>query len=262
MTDDFFVARPVEKNPSRGRRWVIGLVVAIVLLVLGIVALIAGDGIARNIAEDVVKTQVEQKLPETVEADVDVSIEGDWVIVQLLSGTLERVVLSDDAAVIDGVPMGLEVTASRVPTDIEQPVGRVDAVATLDEDALNSFVEMPGNDPTLQFGDGTLAYEDGTALFGLRISYLLRVIPEAAGTSLVFTPDSAEVTTDLGTIDLQSVLDLIVGDAPVTVCVANYLPEGAQLTGLEVAPDAAELSLGISDVVLDGALLDSRGTCG
>lgn len=262
MTDDFFVARPIEKNPSRGRRWVIGLVVAIVLLVLGIVALVAGDGIARNIAEDVVKTQVEQRLPETIEADVDASIEGDWVILQLLSGRLERVVLSDDSAVVDGVEMGVRITATDVPTDIEQPVGHVEAVATLDEDALNSFVTMPGNDPTLQFGDGTLAYEDGTALFGLRISYLLRVIPEAAGTSLVFTPDSAEVTTDLGTLDLQSVLDTIVGDAPITVCVANYLPEGAQLSGLEVTPEAAELTLGISDVVLDGDLLESRGTCG
>lgn len=262
MTDDFFVARPIEKNPSRGRRWIIGLVVAIVLLVLGVVALVAGDGIARNIAEDVVKTQVEQKLPDTVEADVDVSIEGDWVIAQLLSGKLERLVLSDDAAVIDGVQMGIKITATDVPTDIEKPVGHVDAVATLDQTALNSFVTMPGNDPELVFGDGTLAYEDSTALLGIQISYLLRVVPQAAGTSLVFTPDSAEVTTDLGTIDLQTVLDRVVGTDPVTICVANYLPEGAQLTGLEVTPDAAKLTLGLSDVVLSGDLLRSRGTCG
>ncbi|RUR01172.1 DUF2993 domain-containing protein [Labedella endophytica] len=262
MTDDFFVARPVEKNPSRGRRWVIGLFVAIVLLVLGVVALIAGDGIARNIAQDVVKTQVEQRLPENVEADVDVAIEGDWVIVQLLSGRMERIVLSDDAAVVDGVPMGMEITALDVPTDIEEPVGRVDAVATLDEEALNAFVTMPGNDPDLRFGDGTLSYEDGTAFLGIQISYLLSVIPEAAGTSLIFTPDSAEITTDLGTVDVQPILDRLVGDSPVTVCVANYLPEGAQLTGLEVTPEAAELTLGISNVVLDGDLLESRGTCG
>jgi hypothetical protein len=262
MTDDFFVARPVEKNPSRGRRWVIGLVVAIVLVVLGIVALIAGDTIARNIAEDVVKTQVEQRLPETVEADVDVSIEGDWVIAQLFSGRMERVVLSDDSAVVDGVEMGVEITATDVPTDIEEPVGHVDAVATLGEDALNAFVTMPGNDPTLLFGDGTLSYEDSTAFLGIQLSYLVSVIPEAAGTSLVFTPDSAEVTSDFGSVDVSGLLDRIVGDSPVTVCVANYLPEGAQLTGLDVAPESAELTLGLSNVVLSGDLLESRGSCG
>lgn len=262
MTDDFLVARPVEKNPSRGRRWVIGLVVAIVLLVLGAVALVAGDGIARNIAEDVVKTQVEQRLPENVEADVDVAIEGDWVIAQLVTGKLERVVLSDDSAVVDGVGLGMEVTASGVPTDIEQPVDRVSVVASLDEEALNTFVTMPGNDPELQLGDGTLSYEDGTAFLGIQISYLLSVVPEAAGTSLILTPDSAEVTTPLGTVDLQAVVDRVVGDAPVTICVAEYLPEGVQLTGLDVTPEAADLTLAVSDVVLSGDLLESRGTCG
>jgi hypothetical protein len=262
MTDDFFVARPVEKNPSRARRWIIGLVVAIVLVVLGVVALFAGDSIARAIAEDVVTSQVEQRLPENVEADVDVSIEGDWVIAQLLSGRLDRVVMSDRSAVVDGVPLGVSITATDVPTDIEQPVGHIDATATLDETALNDFIAMPGNDPTLRLGDGTLAYEDASAFLGIQFSYLLSVVPQAAGTSIVFTPESAEFTTDLGTLDLDAVLERVVGDDPVTVCVANYLPEGAQLTGLDVTPDAADLTLSMSNVELSSDLLESRGTCG
>jgi hypothetical protein len=262
MTDDFFVAQPVEKNPSRGRRWAIGLIVAIVLLVLGVVALFAGDSIARGIAEDVVKDQVEQRLPENVEADVDVAIEGDWVIAQLASGTLERVVLSDADAVVDGVPLGIEITAQRVPTDIEEPVGHIDAVATLDETALNAMVTLPGSDPTLTFGDGTLAYEDSTAFLGIQFGYLLSVVPEAAGTSILLTPDSAEVTSDLGSADVSGVLDRLVGEAPLTVCVATYLPEGVQLTGIAVTPQAADLTLSVSNVELSGELLDSRGTCG
>lgn len=262
MTDDFFVAQPIERNPSRGRRWLIGLIVAIVLLVLGIAALVGGDSIARGIAEDVVKGQVEQRLPEQVEADVDVAIEGDWVIAQLLGGMLERVVLSDPDALVDGVPLGMALTLHDVPTDIEQPVGRIDAVATLDEEALNTLVVLPGNDPTLGFGDGTLSYSESTAFLGVQVDYLLSVVPQAAGTSIVFTPDSAEVTSDLGSVDVSGLLDRLTGDAPVTVCVADYLPEGAQLTGLDVEPDAADLRLSMSDVVLSGDLLASRGSCG
>ncbi len=262
MTDDFFVARPVEKSSSRGRRWAIGLFVAIALLVLGVIALFAGDSIARAIAQDVVKGQVEQRLPENVEADIDVAIEGDWVIAQLIVRRLERVVLSDDDAVIDGVPAGVEVTLTDVPTDVKEPVGHIDATATLDETALNAFVTMPGGDPTLQLGDGTLAYENSSAFLGVQFSYLLSVVPQAAGTSIVLTPDAAEVTTDLGTVDLGDALDRLVGDTPVTVCVADYLPEGAQLTGFEVTPDAADLTLSMSDVVLSGALLESHGSCG
>lgn len=262
MTDDFFVAQPVEKNPSRGRRWIIGLVVAIVLVVLGIVALVAGDSIARAIAEDVVKNQVEQRLPETVEADIDVSIEGDWVIAQLVSGRLENVVMTDDDAVLDGVPVGIRIDATDVPTDVKQPVGHIDATATLDEAALNAFVTLPSGDPTMRLGDGTLAYENSSAFLGIQFSYLLSVVPQAAGTSLVLTPQSAEVTTDLGTVDVAPLLDRLVGDAPVTVCVADYLPENAQLTGLEVRPEAADLTLSMSNVKLSGALLESRGSCG
>lgn len=262
MTDDFFVARPVEKNPSRARRWVIGLVVAIVLIVLGVVALIAGDSIARAIAEDVVKSQVEQRLPENVEADVDVSIEGDWVIGQLLTGRLENVIMSDDDAVVDGIPVGFRIDATGVPTDVKQPVGHIDATATLDATALNSFITMPAGDPDLTLGDGTLAYENSSAFLGIQFSYVLSVTPQAAGTSLILTPEAAELTTDLGSVDVAPVIERLVGDAPVTVCVANYLPEGAQLTGLEVSPESADLTLSMSNVKLSGALLESRGSCG
>jgi hypothetical protein len=46
------------------------------------------------------------------------------------------------------------------------------------------------------------------------------------------------------------------------VCVAEYLPEGAQLTALAVTPEAADLTISMSDVELSGALLESRGSCG
>jgi hypothetical protein len=262
MTDDFFVARPVEKNPSRARRWVIGLVVAIVLIVLGVIALFAGDSIARAIAEDVVKSQVEQRLPENVEADVDVSIEGDWVIAQLLSGRLENVVMTDEDAVLDGVPVGIHIDATDVPTDVKQTVGHIDATATLDAAALNSFLTLPAGDPELSLGDGTLAYENSSAFLGIQFSYLLSVTPQAAGTSLILTPESAELTTDFGSVDVAPVIERLVGDAPVTVCVAEYLPEGAQLTALAVTPEAADLTISMSDVELSGALLESRGSCG
>lgn len=246
---------------SAGRRWLTaGIVIVIVVAIFGALAFVV-DWLARGIAEDAVKVAVQSKLPDEVDADVDVEIGGDWVLLQYLSGTMDEVTISDDSASINGVPLAMSVTASRVPTNLEAPVGDIRVTASLGPDALNGMLTLPGNDPQLSLGDGTLGYADSVSAFGLDLGYQVTAAAQPDGTDILLTPQDVAITSDAGNLDVSAITSQILGGGPIRVCVADYLPVGVTIESIGVTPEAATLVLTGSDLVLSGALAN-RGSCG
>ena len=61
-------------------------------------------------------------------------------------------------------------------------------------------------------------------------------------------------------IDLKELLGSLADD-PITVCVAQYLPEGATVDSLDVVPGGATAHLSAKDFVLDEDSLNTLGSC-
>src|SRR5690606_29152093 len=70
------------------------------------------------------------------------------------------------------------------------------------------------------------------------------------GTDVLLTPESAEVTTVIGDLDLSGLVEQIVGSEPIRICVAEKLPEGVTISGIEVRNGLATLDLSASNFVL------------
>jgi hypothetical protein len=85
--------------------------------------------------------------------------------------------------------------------------------------------------------------------------------PTTTADSLVLTPTDAELTTPAGSLELGGLLPLILGQPALTVCLVDSLPEGMAVTGVDVTPERARLSLDASSFLLTEESLSSRGTC-
>ncbi|ARJ05596.1 hypothetical protein GCM10010988_06980 [Cnuibacter physcomitrellae] len=233
--------------------WLIGIVV--VLGVLVVVADIAG----RAYAEGRVADEIESRLPAGVEGDVDVTIGGGSFLAQLASGRIDQVDLDAPSLVANGVPFSAHVTATGVPTDLTRPVEHATGTFALDQAAVDSVVTLPEG-ASLQLGDGTVSYDQTGEFLGIQLGYTVTGEVTAQGTSVRIEPTGAELTQGSNALDVSGLLDRVIGSA-VTVCVAQYLPQGVSLQTLEVTPGQASVVATLDDFVLDESTLSTLGTC-
>ena len=253
---------PEPARTSPARRWITGLTIVAVAVIVVIGGAFLAETVARGFTEDAVAAAVEANLPANVEGTVDADIGGDWVILQLLSGRMQEVTVSSDDVTFDGVPIGfLSVTASGVPVDLKGAADSVEATATLDEAALNELLTMPGNDPQLILGDGAVTYEDSTTVLGFTVGYLVSATLEPDPAGVLLTPESAELTSDIGSLDVSRILEGLLGGEPVLLCTADRLPEGVSVSRILVTEGSATLGLSATDFTLTMSALRSKGEC-
>jgi hypothetical protein len=251
---------PVRK-PAR-RRALTALIVLVVAALVVVGGAFLAEYITRGVAEDAVAVAVESNLPSNVDGTVDVDIAGDWVLLQLISGRMDEVTLSSDDASVDGIPVEkVTLTASGVPIDLKSAVDDIDATLSLDQPALNELLTLPGNDPQLVLGDGTVGYEDSMTVFGVPIGYLATASLLPDGADVLLTTQGAELTSTVGNLDVSGLLDRIVGSEPLRICVADRLPAGVTISTIEVRDGVANLSLAASDFTLSASSLRSTGEC-
>lgn len=241
-------------------------VTAVVILVVAALVVVGGaflaEYITRGVAEDAVAVAVESNLPSNVDGTVDVDIAGDWVLLQLISGRMDDVTITSDDVTFDGIPVeNVVVTASGVPIDLKVPVEDITATVTLDQATLNQVLTLPGNDPDVSLGDGTVGYEDSTTVIGIPVGYAVTAGLSPDGTDVLVATQSAELTTELGSIDLSGLVDRVLGAEPVRVCLADRLPVGVSISAIDVRDGVAHLGLAASDFLLSGSSFRATGEC-
>ncbi|WP_382305282.1 DUF2993 domain-containing protein [Herbiconiux sp. UC225_62] len=259
MSTEFHVA-PTE--PAAPRRhslrwlwWLIGIVVVLAVLVV-----VADIGF-RAYAEGQAESEIESQLPDSVQGDVDVQIGGFSFLGQLLAGSFGEVQLDAPALTVNGVPISAHVVARDVPSDLTQPVGDIEAAVSMDQDAVNGIVELPG-DATLVLGREGVSYEGSVTVFGIELGYRVTGEVTASGTDVVIQPQKATLTQGSNDVDvdLGSILGGLTKD-PITVCVAQYLPQSAEVDSLEITDGRATAHLTARDFVLSDDSLKNLGTC-
>ncbi|MDQ0574787.1 LmeA family phospholipid-binding protein [Agromyces albus] len=253
-------AAPAARRRRPRRRAGCGIAIVVFLIVV-VALLVVADVITRNITEQRTREQIQASLPAGVEGEVDVSIGGFSMIAQLLAGTIDHVELSAPQLLVEGVPLDVDVVAEGVPIDLAAPVAKVDATIEIGQDAVNRLVTVPGVDGGLTFGEGTIGYEGTTDLLGVTVDYSVAAKPTAAGDSVLLEPVDVTVGTGGAAIDVSELVTRLVGDDPLDVCVAQYLPEGVDVSSITVAPGTAHIELDAQRITLDRASLEQTGRC-
>ena len=208
---------------------------------MALVALVVvADVVVRNIAEARFAEEIEANLPDGVEGDVGVTIGGLSVIAQYLSGTMQHVELSAPELDVEGVPIAVDVVGEGVPVDLALPVEHLTATIEADAAAVNRLIDVQGIEGELAFGDGTVGYTDSVRFLGFPIEFTVTARPTAAGDTVLLEPVGVEVAAGGGSIDVSGIVDRLLGDDPIPVCVAEHLPGGVEVQQITVEPDGCE----------------------
>lgn len=252
---------------ARKRRGVAALVISLALVAGLVVAFFIVDAGLRSYAEDRARTEIGNNLPDGATGDVDVSIGGVSVIAQYLAGSFDRVELDAPKFAIGGVPAAVRIVAAGVPVDRTKPVRDVTGTVDLGEASVNALLAAGGTttdsttDAELTLGTGEVSYSGTFPLFDFELGYEATATPSASADSLLFTPTAAELTSGFGVLDLSRAIPLILGQDPLSICVAQYLPDGVTLTGVDVTPDRARVKLESSTLMLTRQSLTTLGSC-
>ncbi|WP_104163223.1 LmeA family phospholipid-binding protein [Cryobacterium sp. N22] len=257
-------------TPPKRRRPARRLLVALIVLVALVGVFFAVDAGLRSYAQNRIASEIDAGLPAGVSGDVDVVVGGASVIVQYLTGSFERVALTAPTLTVNDVPASVSIVATGVPTDTTQPVGHVAGTIDLDQAALNTLLQTAlaeaDADPAarnaeLELGADQVTYTGELSVFGLPIGYEATATPSVTADSLVLTPTDARVTSGAGGLDLSGLLDLALGNEPISVCMAVYLPQGVTLTDVETTPERARITLESSTLTLTEQSLSTLGSC-
>ncbi|QTX05171.1 LmeA family phospholipid-binding protein [Agromyces archimandritae] len=246
-------ARPAR---SRGRGWFIALGV-VVLLAVG---LVAAEFIVRGQIEQRISGEAEQNLPEGITGEVTTELGGFSVLAQLIAGRFDEVHLSAPELSFRGDALSAEVHAYGVPLAEGGTVGHAEGELSVDAAILAEQLEVPG-DGAFTLGDGTISYGDSTSFLGQEIGFTVTATPAAAGTAILLQPESVEVNWGGASLDLGGLADRITGSEPVSLCVADRLPEGVEVRHVGVTPERATVRVAASGFPLDAEMLERPGSC-
>ena len=248
---------------ARKRRGPGCLILCVVLVGLLVGAYFLADNGLRAFAEGQAEQQIADALPASVTGDMSVSIGGVSVIAQYFSGSFDHVELTAPDLTADGVPASVRIVATDVEPKLGGSIGQVEATIDLTPETLNSLAHQAGTpaETTLVLGDDAVTYAGTVAVAGFPIGYQATATPSVTETALVFTPTAAEVTTGLGSLDVSGILPIILGQTPISVCVAKYLPAEVALSSVNVTPERARITLESSTMVLTKQSLATLGTC-
>jgi hypothetical protein len=218
-----------------------GLVVIGVVLVGG---LVAGDRYAESRAEEYAVGVVSQNLPTTQPPVVD--IKGFPFLTQLMSGTLGEVTATAAGATLEGIPVtDIAVDATQVavrPPAGQQPsAGHATVAATIPPASLEKVLKDTTGLTVQLAVDGSAVKASGTVL-GLPLT--LDLVPKVEGGKLL--------------VDAQA---LRLGGREIT---AQSLPSAlrSQVSGIEVPVEGlpAGLALRRADIVPSGVRVTADGT--
>lgn len=255
---------------AKRRRPARRLLVTLIVLLALVGIFFAADAGLRGYAQNRVASEIDAGLPAGVTGDVDVAIGGTSVIVQYLTGSFERVELTAPTLTVNDVPASVSIVATGVPTDTSQPIGHVDGTIDLDQAALNALLQTAlaeadaapaARDAELELGTDTVTYTGEMSVFGLAVGYQATATPSVTADSLVLTPTDAQVTSGAGSLDVSGLVNLALGENPISLCVAGYLPQGVTLSDVQTTPARARITLESSTLTLTEQSLTTLGSC-
>lgn len=246
-------------RPKR-RRW--PWVVLIVVIVLAVLA-VAAELIARAVLPGVVRSIVVEQLDLPADQQLDVETQG-LVLPQLIGGTLDTLRLSTDSVTLEGITGAADVTATGVPLR-GGDLGGATGTIRIDQAEFTSLLEgteLPIEE--VEFDAPNATVSGSIAVFGATVPLSLTLTPGAVDGDLELTPVAASIGgLDIDLDQVGSTLGSL-GQGltePQRVCIADQLPAGLTLTGLEIVDGTAVIDLDVDGAIVSDTSLQEPGVC-
>ncbi|PKQ33440.1 MAG: DUF2993 domain-containing protein [Actinobacteria bacterium HGW-Actinobacteria-11] len=252
-----------EQSPegaTRRRRWPwVLLVVVIVLAAL----VVAAEFVARAVLPGIVRSIVVEQLDLPADQQLDVETQG-LVLPQLIGGNLESLRLSTDSVTLEGITGAAEVMATDVPLR-GGDLGGASGTIRIDQGQFTSLLagtDLPIESVELEAPNATVS--GSITVFGASVPLALTVTPGVVDGDLELTPVAASIGgLDIDLDRVGSTLGSLGQEVtkPQRVCIADQLPAGLTLTGLEIVDGAAVIDVDVDGAIVTDTSLQDKGVC-
>ncbi|MGN8552516.1 UNVERIFIED_CONTAM: DUF2993 domain-containing protein [Microbacterium sp. SLM126] len=256
----------VAEPPRRRRRvwpWIVALVI---IVALAVAAFFIAEAVARDMVERTVKNEISKQLSLPADQEVDVEVPG-LLIPQLIGGSLDQVTVSSQDVPVGAFEGDVTVTATEVPIQQGVDMGGATATVTLDEEQLRSLMATVEGFPadTLGLAAPNVTMSTELQFFGIEFPIGVALTPSVSDGDLVLTPASFELAgaqIDAGALSdrFGALADIVVRDW--SVCLAQYIPAGVTLTGVEVVGDTLVAEADVDGAIVTDPALQANGSCG
>jgi len=246
--------------PARRRRW--PWVLLIIVVVLAALA-VAAEFLVRAILPGTVRSIVVEQLDLPADQQLDVDADG-ILIPQLLGGRLDRLHLSTDSVTWEGVTGAVDVTATGVALD-GSTLDAASGTIRIDQSQFTQLLEgseIPGDEVSFDAPDVTISGE--VQVLGMGIPVSVTVTPGAADGDLLLTPQGITIGGLAVDADqVQSTLGSLGADLTQTqtICIADQLPAGLTITGLEIDGSTAVIDVDVDGGIVGDEALQQPGSC-
>ncbi|MGV9195089.1 LmeA family phospholipid-binding protein [Microbacterium sp. MC2] len=256
----WMLVTPDRPAPAQRRRarwpWIVA---GVAVVVLAIVAWVAGEQIARNVVESTIRERVVTELSLPADQPIGVDIPGQ-ILPQLIGGTLDEITVTGDDVTFGELSGDVTVHATGVPVRGDAPLTAATATVTLDEAQLTALLGTIEGFPadTVAIDAPAVEVSMELQLFALTVPVGVTLVPGAAGGDIVLTPSTlrvagAEITADALVRQFGAIAGTVVRDWQ--VCVADQLPAGVELSAVDVTRTTVVAEFAIDgDIVTDEAL--------
>ena len=257
--------RDMSTPPAPRRRVWPWIVAFAIVAALAVAAWFAAEAIARQVVTGVVRDQVRTQLSLPADQQIDVEVPGA-VIPQLIGGSIDDLTIASDDVSLGGVSGDVTVTAHDVAVRGTGEMSGATATVSLDQAQLRTLLStvegFPADTVGLDAPNVTMSID--LQLFGVAIPVGVALTPSAAQGQIVLTPASlqlggAEVTADALREQFGRLADAVLRDWD--VCIAQYLPAGVTLTGVEVVGDVLVADFDVDGAIATDPALQENGTC-
>ncbi|QYM65668.1 DUF2993 domain-containing protein [Microbacterium sp. Se5.02b] len=253
-------AAATDAAPRTRRRW--PWVVLIVVVVLALLV-VAAEFIARAVLPGIVRSIVVEQLDLPADQQLDVETEG-LLLPQLIGGSLDTLHLSTDSVTLEGITGAADVTATGVPLR-GGDLGGASGTIRIDQEEFTSL--LSGTDlpiESVEFAAPNATVGGSIDVFGSAVPLSLTLTPGAVDGDLELTPVAASIGgLDIDLDQLGSNLGSLGArlTEPQRVCIADQLPAGLTLTGLEIVEGAAVIDIDVDGAIVTDASLQEKGVC-
>lgn len=250
----------VAAAPRTRPRWPWVLLIVVVVLA---VLVVAAELIARAVLPGVVRSIVVEQLDLPADQQLDVETQG-LLLPQLIGGTLDTLRLSTDSVTLEGITGAVDVTATDVPLH-GGDLGGASGTIRIDQEQFTSL--LAGTDlpvDSVEFAAPNATVSGSISVLGAAVPLSLTLTPGTTDGDLELTPVAASIGgLDIDIDRVASTLGAI-GEGltqPQRVCIADQLPAGLTLTGLEVVDGAAVIDIDVDGAIVTDTTLQDKGVC-
>jgi hypothetical protein len=257
MADAMTTESPRRRRSRAGR---IALFVVLGIVVLLIVLVVVAEFVLRQVVNREVAAKVEASLPAGTTGHVEAHAHG-LIIPQLLAGSLDDVDLTSPKLTVQGIPLGVNVTAHGIPLSGEGTVNAVEGSVSLAGSSVHSLAKFNALFGKLSLRNGGVTLAGSTSVLGFTIDYAAEgtVAAQSSGTGITITPQKVSVTNSALGFDLNNIPG--VTKTPVSVCTSQFLPASVRVRSLDITSAKATVRVTASNLPLSQSALKKTGTC-